>query len=159
MNIEVNMGDVMISRRSGDNLISSGVGSCLVIIFYDHNLKIGTLAHAMLPSSTVLKQIGDYNSNKEDILEAKYVDTAIEKMLQKMRRLGSRKDDIECKIIGGANMFGDVGSNIGKQNILSAKEKLKREDIKLIGECVGGSQGRSVEFCVASGIVTVKIKL
>jgi len=31
-----------------------------------------------------------------------------------------------------------------------------KEGIALVGECVGGSQGRSVEFSVASGVVTVR---
>ena len=34
----------------------------------------------------------------------------------------------------------------------------KEEGIKVIGESVGGSIGRSVEFSVSSGIVTVKTK-
>ncbi|ODS34521.1 MAG: chemotaxis protein, partial [Candidatus Scalindua rubra] len=66
---------------------------------------------------------------------------------------------MEAKLIGGANMFTAFKSNIGKETVLSAKEKLKKEGVNLIGEVVGGSQGRSVEFCIASGIVTVKMYL
>jgi len=55
-------------------------------------------------------------------------------------------------------MFSAFESDIGKDNVSSAKEKLKKEGIKIVGEVVGGSQGRSVEFSVASGIVTVKVK-
>jgi len=54
-------------------------------------------------------------------------------------------------------MFGLSSSDIGRENVLSAKKKLKQENIKLIGESTGGSVGRSVEFSVATGIVTVKI--
>ena len=48
--------------------------------------------------------------------------------------------------------------DIGKDNVLSAREKLQAEGIKIVGECVGGSQGRSVEFSPTTGVVTVKIK-
>ncbi|MFB0524815.1 MAG: chemotaxis protein CheD, partial [Phycisphaerae bacterium] len=64
----------------------------------------------------------------------------------------------EAKLIGGANMFPSFNSDIGKDNVSSAKEKLKKERIKIVGECVGGSQGRSVEFSPTTGVVTVKIK-
>lgn len=55
-------------------------------------------------------------------------------------------------------MFSAFESDIGERNVLSAKQKLKNEGVKLFGEVVGGSQGRSVEFSVGSGIVTVKTK-
>ena len=49
-------------------------------------------------------------------------------------------------------------SKIGEDNISYAREKLKKLGILVVGECVGGSQGRSVEFSLSSGIVTVKTK-
>ena len=42
--------------------------------------------------------------------------------------------------------------------ILAAREKLLKEGIKIIAESVGGNQGRSVEFSLDTGIVTVRIK-
>ena len=74
-----------------------------------------------------------------------------------MQALGAERIDIEAKLVGGANMFGLSSSDIGRENVLSAKKKLKEAGIKLIGESIGGSVGRSVEFSVATGIVTVKI--
>ncbi len=74
-----------------------------------------------------------------------------------MAGLGSQRFNIEAKLAGGANMFGFSSLNIGRDNIESARKKLKEEGIKLIGESTGGSVGRSVEFSVSTGIVTVKI--
>jgi len=147
--IEVKMGDLVV-MKSVENLTTSAVGSCLVITLYDPRLKSGGLAHAMLPSSSRVRGL--------DSRETKYVDIAIDQMLKRMEDYGAKGEDLEAKIVGGANMFNGLESDIGGQNVLSAKEKLKREGIRLVGESVGGSQGRSVEFSVASGIVTVKIK-
>jgi len=147
--IEVKMGDLVV-MKSVENLTTSAVGSCLVITLYDPKLKSGGLAHAMLPSSSRVRGL--------DSRETKYVDIAIDQMLKRMEAYGAKREDLEAKIVGGANMFNGLESDIGAQNVLGAKEKLKREGIRLVGESVGGSQGRSVEFSVACGIVTVKIK-
>jgi len=149
MDIEVKMGDIAVAENA-NNLTASGIGSCVAITLYDPKLKIGALAHAMLPPHSRLAGHGTPDT--------KYIDTAIDEMLKRMLTCGARKQDLEAKIIGGANMFSILDSDIGKQNVLSAKEKLKKEGIKIAGECVGGSIGRSVEFCVAPGIVTVKTK-
>lgn len=146
MDIEVPMGELVVAKEEG-NLAAQAVGSCLVIILYEPKLKIAGMIHAMLPSSVTQGAQPD----------AKYVDTAIDLAVEKMHSLGAQSFNIEAKLAGGANMFGLSGLDIGRENIESAKKKLKDEGIKLIGESTGGSIGRSVEFSVATGIVTVKI--
>lgn len=146
MDIEVPMGELVVTKEEG-NLTSHAVGSCAVIALYDPKLKIAGMMHTILPSSVT-------HDTQPD---AKYVDTAIDLALEKMQALGAQSFDIEAKLVGGANMFGLSHSDIGTENVLSAKKKLKEAGIKLIGESTGGSVGRSVEFSVATGIVTVKI--
>lgn len=171
--IDVHMGKVVINP--GDhNLVTSGVGSCLVITLYDPKLRIGALAHALLPSSTRhntdsgQSPSASASSSRQGCMVAersavktedtKYVDVAIDKMLKGLEAAGAKRTDLEAKIIGGANMFSFVTDDVGKENALSAKDKLKKEGIRIVGECVGGSQGRSIEFSPTTGIVTVKIK-
>ena len=159
MNIEVKMGEIAIAGAE-DILTATGVGSCIVITLWDPLLKIGTLAHAMLSSQNkgqkkreeVLQHVKFVNPDN------RYVHSATNEMLKKMESQGVKRENIEAKIIGGANMFSAFRSYIGSENVLSAKSKLKEEGIKIIGECIGGSQGRSVEFSISSGVVTVKTK-
>lgn len=153
-NIEVNMGDLVVSKGP-ENLTTSAVGSCLVIALYDSKHKVGGLAHAMLPTRRASNPIPNTQYERR---ETKHVDVAIDQMLKRIEANGAKREDLEAKIIGGANMFPALKSDIGKENVLAAKKKLKKEGVRLVGESVGGSQGRSVEFSVASGIVTVKIK-
>lgn len=150
--IEVQMAQMKIARDP-DNLIALGIGSCIVITFYDPKLKIGALAHCMLPDS---KQ-GEPTENP-----IKFADTAINVMLKGMIKEASLRTDIEAKIIGGADMFPNIKHsdlNPGEDNVASVREKLKKEGIRLVGEAVGGSSGRSVEFSTVTGIITIKIKL
>jgi len=79
-------------------------------------------------------------------------------VIKRIETLGAKRESIEAKLIGGANMFSAFESDFGKENVSRAKEKLKKAGIAIVGECVGGSQGRSVEFSVTTGIVTVKTK-
>lgn len=160
MNTEIRMGEIAIASTE-DILTATGIGSCVVITLWEPQLRIGTLAHAMLPTRNPgnpgpNKQKGIFqNTNLRD-QDTRYVEPAINEMLKKMVPLGVKRENIEAKIIGGANMFSAFQSDIGSENVKSAKFKLKEEGIKIIGACVGGSQGRSVEFSVASGIVSVK---
>lgn len=176
--IEVHMAEAV--TNPGDYvLVTSGIGSCLVITLYDSKLQIGALAHTMVPSSA--KRDAQYHQRASAHLsyeastigqacavaervstkteDTKYVDVAIDKMLRGLKARGSKREDLEVKLIGGANMFPSLMSDdIGKDNVLSAKEKLRAEGIRIVGECVGGSQGRSVEFSPTTGVVTVKLK-
>jgi len=154
MDIEVLMGELAVVKGEG-NFTASAVGSCLVAVLYDPKLKIGGMIHAMLPSPVTRDPSAPLRASAQP--DAKYVDAAIDLALEKMRSLGAQSFDIEAKLVGGANMFGFSNSDIGQENVLSAKKKLKQEGIKLIGESTGGSVGRSVEFSAATGIVTVKI--
>lgn len=176
--IEVHMADIAVHEGS-QNLVTSGVGSCLAITLYDPILQIGALAHTMVPSSArrdaqyeqrasahlsfEASTIGQACAVAERVStkteDTKYVDVAIDHMLKGLQAKGSNRADLEAKLIGGANMFPSLTSDdIGKDNVLSARDKLKAEGIKIVGECVGGSQGRSVEFSPTTGVVTVKVK-
>ncbi len=162
MDIEVPMGELVVIKEEG-NLTCQAVGSCAVITLYDPKPKIAGMIHVMLPhapshsTSLGVSSVEGLSVTQGAQPDARYVDTAIDSALEKMRTLGAERIDIEAKLVGGANMFGFSSSDIGRDNVLSVKKKLKEVGIKLIGESTGGSIGRSVEFSVATGIVTVKI--
>lgn len=151
MDTEVKIGEIAVAKTP-DNLIASAVGSCLVITLYDPKLKIGALAHAMLPSRGVSR------ATHHEIRDTRYVNIAIDESLRQLNTLGAKREDLEAKLIGGANMFPALKSDIALDNISCAKEKLSKEGIRIVGESVGGNQGRSVEFSISSGIVTVRMK-
>ena len=148
--IEVHMGHWQVPERPV-TLSAPGVGSCLAVTLYDRKRRTGGLAHAMLPCRD--------GASNERANDARYVDVAIHEMVQRMLGHGSQREDIEAKIVGGANMFTGLEHDIGSENVSSARAALKRENITLVTECVGGTNGRSVEFSPASGVVTVKLKL
>ena len=87
-----------------------------------------------------------------------YADTAIAALLKEMMNMGASPRNIVAKIAGGAKMFADgeqYDQSIGGRNVQSIKQLLKREKIPVLGEDIGGRQGRNVDFHLDSGRVMI----
>ena len=148
--IKVGMADLKASYHPAI-LTTLGLGSCVGIALYDSFKKVIGLAHIMLPSST---QALDRQN------EAKFADTAINKLISEMLWLGASKSRISAKIAGGAQMFA-FGStselmNIGKRNVDATKDILWQNRIPLIAEDTGGNYGRTVELHSQTGVFLIK---
>ena len=147
--IEVPMGRGAVTRAP-HIILSSGLGSCVVLTLYDTERKLGGLAHIMLPDSN---NLNGYHP------AYKCADTAIATLIKELRSMRATPQNMVAKLVGGAKMFlssDDFSLGIGEQNITSVKLILKRKRIPVIGENTGGNYGRSVEFYLDSGKVIVK---
>lgn len=148
--IQVGMADLRCSGHPGV-LTTLGLGSCVGVALYDRLKNIIGLAHIMLPSS---QQVNN-NTNA-----AKFADTAIDKLLDDMIKLGASKWNIVAKLAGGAQMFAfndatDI-MRIGARNVISSKEKLVELGIPIIAEDTGGNYGRTIELYSEDGRLVVK---
>lgn len=148
--VKVGMADLKVIKAPGI-LTTLGLGSCVGITLYDKRSKVAGLAHIMLPSSKEIKN----NSNK-----AKFADTGIELLLEKMISIGADRVFLVSKIAGGSQMFSfNSKSNIlkiGERNIIATKEKLKELKIPIVSEDTGGNYGRTIELNAEDGSLLVK---
>jgi chemotaxis protein CheD len=130
-------------------LVTIGLGSCVGISIRDPVARFGGLAHILLPS---IKE----SNNKENPL--KFADSAIEIVVDSLLKKGCVKSRLEAKIAGGASMFsiGNSTLNIGERNISAVKQKLKEMNIPLLASDTGSNYGRTIEFDIASGMLSVK---
>lgn len=145
--VEITMGEGVV-ESAPCILLSSGIGSCVVVALYDMRKKIGGIAHIML---------GDSGSMKNNITPYWCADTAIETLLGELLNKGTDMEYIAAKIAGGAQMFEKNGIlSIGKENVKSVKHILRKKGIPLDGEDTGGRHGRSVELHLDSGTMFVK---
>lgn len=137
--------------RAPGVLVTYGLGSCLGIVLHDAAARVGGLAHTLLPCP---------REGMDQSRPAKFVDAAIRLMLAELLQLGARQERVVAKVFGGANMFealpGGTREGIGQRNVRSAGDTLASLGIPLVAEDTGGSFGRTLEFDVASGSVTVK---
>lgn len=143
--IEVILGEGAVAR-SPHLLVCKGLGSCVAVFLYDSRLKLGGLAHVMLPGAGAALQPVDY--------PFRYADSAVAALVRRLSAQGARRRNLSAKLIGGACLFmqdTDPGAGIGAQNIATLRRMLASEGIPLGGEDVGGEQGRSAMFDLSNG--------
>jgi len=123
------------------------LGSCVAVCFIDAKRKIGGINHFMLPYW-----------NGDGLESPKYGNVAILQLFQKMLDFGAKKEDIVCKIFGGAEILGEENSffNVGRRNIELAKKIVSDLDIPVVSSSVGGRLGRKIYFNTGTGEVLQK---
>lgn len=148
--VRIKMADLNVTD-SPNVLITSGLGSCIGVVLYDEQKKIGGMAHVMLPDSSSMR-------NQQNL--AKYADTAMDLLLEEMLRRGAIQKRLWAKMAGGSQMFSFDTENelmrIGARNTEAVKKKLQEFGIPLKGEDTGGSHGRTLEFYTDTGIAVIK---
>ena len=144
----IGIADMKLAKVEG-MLVTYALGSCIGICLHDPAIKLGALVHIMLPLNM---ETGRKNPMK-------YADTGIKETLRQMEAMGARRDRITAKIAGGAKMFEESGGalgNIGQRNIESVNTILNRENIRLLGQEVGGKVARTLFFDVNTGQACVR---
>lgn len=144
--ILVGIGEFRVAK--GAVLKTIGLGSCIGIALYDPLVKVGGLAHVMLPRSS--------NGTKRS---AKYADHAVEMMLEAMERVGVERRRVVAKMAGGAQIFKHMTMDvlrIGDRNVEVIKSVLDEFGVRLVAQDVGGNQGRTVYFFTEDGRMLVK---
>ena len=148
--VRVAIGEYAVSAGPGDVLVAYGIGSCVVITFYDPHLRVGGLLHAALPLSNVGR----------GPRPAKYVDAGIDVLLHEMNQAGAQKQRLVVQIAGGSNLLAAPGFvntiNMGRRNIAAAELVIAREGLRIAAADVGGARGRTVRLYVGSGKMTVQ---
>jgi chemotaxis protein CheD len=124
-------------------LATNALGSCVACVLYHPEAQVGGMAHVMLPTSD-LYMMGDN--------PLKYADEAIFCLLQLLGDMGADKSGLQAWIVGGAMMVKAV-EDIGLEVSESVKEQLRRFNIPLMGERIGGRVNRSARLDVSTGIL------
>jgi chemotaxis protein CheD len=150
--IRVGMAQAGVAQHP-DLIETQALGSCVGVVLYDPYTRIGGIAHAMLPD------ISDAKENSRGNLE-KFANSAIEILIKKMEDLGAKKRFMKAKLVGGANMFPGIFSNvalsIGKRNTDAARTKLAELGILIEAEEIGDSFGRTIVLDTFTGKLKVR---
>ncbi len=149
--VAVGIGGLQATRDSSAILVAYGLGSCIGVSAYDPVVKVGGLAHVMLPSS---KEVS------KQPLSNKFADIAIPNLIGELAKLGAAQERLVVRIAGGAQMLNapghEGGFRIGERNIEAVLEALRQFQLRPKAKHVGGSQGRTLRFFIDSGRVFVK---
>ena len=127
--------------------VATVLGSCVAVCFIDLKRSIGGINHFMLPYW-----------NGDGLESPKYGNVAILQLFKKMLDFGAKKEDIVCKIFGGAEVLGEQYSvfNVGQRNIELAFKIVSELGIKVVSSSTGGRQGRKIYFNTGTGEVLQK---
>ncbi len=150
--VPVGIGELRVSKDPGEVLVAYGLGSCVGVVLYDPEAKVGGLAHVMLPNSA------DAVSQRP---LSKFADQAVPMLLDEMKKLGGVPRRLVCKIAGGAQMltapgFSTNGFNVGERNVDAVKAALRRHRVALLNAVTGGNRGRTLSVYTASGKIMVR---
>ena len=136
--------------RGSDVLMTVGLGSCVAILLHDPQVRVGGLAHVLLPSPALARK---------DTNPAKFPQTALPRLLELMSQHGASSRRVTARLVGGASMFGSLAQagtiQMGERNIVACRQVLYQHGLALTGEATGGDYGRTVKLWVADGRVEV----
>lgn len=147
----VGISDCKVSDESADTVVTYALGSCVGLALYDRKSRMGGILHVMLPDSR-------YRSPSREFNPHMYADTGFYAFLQALMAKGARRDTIEARLAGGANMLQHSHLlDIGKRNAEAMVTVLRLERIPILGSSLGGVTGRSMSLRLHDGTVTVRL--
>ncbi len=139
----------MKTGKDGDSLITHALGSCLGLVVYDPQAKVGGLLHAMLPLSKI-------NKDKARANPYMFVDTGVPVLFKTLYAMGAQKQKLIVKAAGCGNPLGkNEMFKIGERNYTLLKKLLWKNNVLLKAEDVGGTKSRTVRFDVSTGQVII----
>ncbi|MFT3858507.1 MAG: chemotaxis protein CheD [Aquabacterium sp.] len=130
--------------------IKTLLGSCVAITLWHPRRHLGGMCHFLLPSR---------NRHPNGVLDGRFGDEAIELLVREIRKTGTKTQDYEVHLYGGADTMPDeakVKFNIGERNVERAWEFIDHFGFQLQCVDVGGNEPRNVTIDLTNGQVVLK---
>jgi chemotaxis protein CheD len=141
--VKVLPGEYFVS--SEEIVVMTVLGSCIAACLWDGRARIGGMNHFMLPDGDTGDGSGRYGS------------FAMELLINEMLKLGARRETIQAKIFGGAQvMAGFTTMNVGERNTQFVQDYLSTERIPIVSQDVLDIHPRKVCFFPVTGKALVK---
>jgi chemotaxis protein CheD len=134
---------------AGPAAVTTILGSCVAVCVWDVTLGIGGINHYLLPAGLRTTPTG-----------TRYGNVAIEKLLEKLARAGTRVPNLRAKVFGGACVLDAMRgkeNHLGDKNVEIARKALAEADIPVVASDVGGTRGRKLIFHPHDGSAKVKL--
>lgn len=126
-------------------VIMTVLGSCIAACLWDSRAHIGGMNHFMLPDGDLADASGRYGSY------------AMELLINEMLKLGARRETMQAKIFGGAQVMHNFTTmNVGERNTNFVLNYLHTERIPIVSEDVLDIYPRKVVFFPVTGKAMVK---
>jgi chemotaxis protein CheD len=133
----VGIGDFAVSDNPADVVVTHALGSCIAVCVFDPVARVAGLLHFLLPDSRI-------NPTRAQEQPAAFADTGVPLLLRAAYRLGAQKQRCLVHLVGGADVTTTSSNtfNVGRRNLLAARNALWRSGVLIKGEEVGGLCGQ-----------------
>lgn len=146
----VGIGEMRISNRADEVLVTYFLGSCVALTLYDPKVRVGGMIHCLLPSFKIHPPRGRDNP-------CMFVDTGVPALLDRLLQQGVKPRNLTAKVAGAASMLNDHKLfRIGERNYAMMRKILWANSIFIAGEDVGGATTRSMYLHLDSGKTLIK---
>jgi len=125
-------------------VIRTVLGSCVAVCLWDRDHAVGGMNHYLYPLTK--------DKNKAT---AQYGNVSTLMLIKLMKEMGCRTEAMVAQVFGGATHKLNSKAAVGDKNVAIARKILKKFDIPIISEDVGGTMGRKIVFDTESGEVAV----
>jgi chemotaxis protein CheD len=122
-------------------VIATLLGSCVAACLRDPVAGVGGMNHFLLPGA---------DSSRGETENIGIGVHAMELLVNALLSHGARRERIEAKLFGGANVVAGL-TRVGEKNAKFAEEFLRREGIQHVGGSLRGDSGRRLQFWPVSG--------
>lgn len=130
-------------RVSADPRVSltTILGSCVAACMFDPVAGVGGMNHFLLPGEE-----GDARPADGE----RYGVHLMELLVNGLMQIGAQRGRLQAKLFGGARVVRGL-SDIGGKNGAFAARYLAYEGVELVGQDLGGAQGRRLHFSPTTG--------
>lgn len=142
----VGIGDSAVSDQPDDVIVTHALGSCIAVCIWDPVVRVGGMLHFLLPDSRI-------NPVRAAEQPDAFADIGVPRLFQAAYDRGLQKGRAVVKLVGGAGIRNDSAGlmDVGRRNILMAKQLLWKNGVLIRAEALGGSQARTVTLAVDDG--------
>jgi chemotaxis protein CheD len=146
--ITVGIGGLEISTDPESLLVTHALGSCIAVIAWDAQRRVGGMLHFQLPTAA----LAPARARNEP---GAFGDTGIPLLFEGLYAHGSKKSDLVVKVAGGGS-FHPKGMDVGQRNQDMMRRVLSNAHVGITAEDLGGSKSRTARLYVKSGRVTIQ---
>ncbi|WP_159651100.1 chemotaxis protein CheD [Vibrio atypicus] len=140
--------------QNKDEIIATGLGSCIAACAWDDDVGVGGMNHFLLPFDNP-NQVKSWQPNSLVSTASRYGTHAMEMLLNSLIDRGASRENLQFKLFGGAQMLGR-SSMIGEKNVVFVLNYAEQEHLKIVAQDLGGLEPRKVMFDPLTGKAWLK---
>ncbi|NOX26189.1 MAG: chemotaxis protein CheD [Deltaproteobacteria bacterium] len=151
MKVIIGISDMRIGTKADDVLITYSLGSCIGVVLWDPDAKVGALLHYMLPDSGI-------DASRAATKPFMFADKGVPRMFKEIYKHGAKKSRMKVYVVGGSQVMDEAGMfNIGKRNQMIIRKMFMKNNVMITREDVGGNVNRTISLEVGTGLVRMKV--